>query len=56
MQKYLGIRLECIVEEFNKLMQVGHVTGYQERFKELKSLKVKTWTSEAYFISYLKLH
>lgn len=42
-----------IIEEFNKLRQVGEVRAYLRRFKELRSLMVNhnPHFSEAYFIS-----
>ena len=42
-----------IIEEFNKLRQVGEVRAYLRRFEELRSLMVNhnPHLSEAYFIS-----
>ena len=42
-----------LIEEFNKLKQVGSVLEYQTKFEEIKSLMVITnpTLSEAYFVS-----
>nr|XP_027099356.1 uncharacterized protein LOC113718666 [Coffea arabica] len=52
-QRFKGTCCRDIVEEFNKLQQVGTVEVYQEKFEELKTLMLiqNPSFSEEYFIS-----